>query len=373
MGNRPLEMFTEKHMEDLRVKGYTVVENVLTNEDADRYRGMYSDWLETFKGTWPHSIKSLIQRYKVGHMEPTWAVRLKAKKVFEEVWGTEKLLSSMDAIAIGRPPEDGEEDFQSPGRHWLHIDQGPEREGLHAYQGAVYLETADEDDWAFEAIEGTHEYHDRYYEESDYGIMKRKDNPTWRFKNLRDEDIEFFTEERGLKRTRVTAPKGGMILWDSRLVHANSRVIKGRKNPGRWRYVVFVCMTPAKWADKESLQTKQMAYEELRMTTHWPSNGLGLFAEKLPPYAPEDPNPLTEHPPSARTKEAKQLAGVLPYPESMDDSKVMEAPKFRLDFLKTVHPQVIDFGNDEAFLRRRMITLSVFAILMAVSVYYWVL
>ncbi|XP_046556715.1 uncharacterized protein LOC124265906 [Haliotis rubra] len=327
-------MITARHRDELRVKGYTVVENVLTNEESDKYRGMYCDWLATFNGTWPHSSKSLIQRYKVGQMEPTWAVRLKAKKVFEEIWGTERLLSSMDAIAIGRPPEDGTEDFLSPGKPWLHTDQSQAREGLHAYQGAVYLETVDEDDWAFEVIESSHEYFDRYYVECDNAIKNRKENPKWRLKSLTDEDVDYFTEEHGLKRKPVPVPKGGVILWDSRLIHANSRPKKGRKNPGRWRFVVMVCMTPAKWTDEESLEKKRKVYDEMLMTGHWPSNGIHIFSETLPPDAAKDPNPLIEHPPSARTKEAKQLAGVLPYESSADDDGVMATPKFRLEFME---------------------------------------
>ncbi|XP_067659595.1 uncharacterized protein [Haliotis asinina] len=327
-------MITDRHREELRAKGYTVVENILTNEESDKYREMYCDWLATFNGTWPHSSKSLIQRYKVGQMEPTWAVRLKAKKVFEEIWGTEKLLSSIDAIAIGRPPEDGKEAFLSPGQHWLHLDQGPVREGLHAYQGAVYLETVDEGDWAFEVIEGSHEHFDRYYVECDNAIKNRKENPKWRLKLLSDEDVDYFTKERGLKKKTVPVQKGGMILWDSRLIHANSRPVKGRKNPGRWRFVVFVSMTPAKWTDEESLEKKRKVYDEMLMTGHWSSNGINIFSEALPPDAAKDPNPLTEHPPSAKTKEAKQLAGVLPYDSSAEDDDVMAAPKFRLELME---------------------------------------
>ena len=51
----------------------------------------------------------------------------------------------------GRPPEDGEESFYNEDTGgWLHLDQTARRRGLHAYQGAVYLETADHDDWTFE-------------------------------------------------------------------------------------------------------------------------------------------------------------------------------------------------------------------------------
>lgn len=59
-------------------------------------------------------------------------------------------LTNLSGLFPGRPPEDGEEDFHSDNRGWLHVDQSPKRSGLHAFQGAVYLEHADEDDWTFE-------------------------------------------------------------------------------------------------------------------------------------------------------------------------------------------------------------------------------
>ena len=70
--------------------------------------------------------------------------------MFAQLWGTEELLTSIDAVAIGRPPEQGGEQFHGPDQSWLHIDQGAGRVGLHAYQGGVYLETANLDDWVFE-------------------------------------------------------------------------------------------------------------------------------------------------------------------------------------------------------------------------------
>ena len=51
---------------------------------------------------------------------------------------------------MGRPPEEGQEAFCSEDTRWLHIDQSARREGLHAYQAAVYLERVDEDDWTLE-------------------------------------------------------------------------------------------------------------------------------------------------------------------------------------------------------------------------------
>lgn len=51
--------------------------------------------------------RSVIQTYRVGHFEASWEARLRAKAVFQAVWGTEKLLSSVDGIAIAKPPQNG--------------------------------------------------------------------------------------------------------------------------------------------------------------------------------------------------------------------------------------------------------------------------
>lgn len=60
-------------------------------------------------------------------------------------------LTIMFQWRAGRPPEEGEESFYNEDTGgWLHLDQTSRRQGLHAYQGAVYLETANHDDWTFE-------------------------------------------------------------------------------------------------------------------------------------------------------------------------------------------------------------------------------
>jgi len=244
-------LVTEQNFIDLKVKGYTVVPNVLTPVECDETIGQYKEWLSQFgKDDWPQTRHSLIQAYNTGHMRPTWFVRLKAAQVFQEVWGTDKLLTSFDAIAIGRPPEEGEEAFQKPDSHWLHVDQSAFRIGLHAYQGAVYLEESCEDDWTMHLMEGSHNHFNLIYENSPKARITSNINGYW---GVKKEDIKKM-EDRGCAIKRVPVPKGGIVLWDSRLIHANARPLEGRKNPGRWRYCVFVSMTPAIWASKEDMR-----------------------------------------------------------------------------------------------------------------------
>lgn len=238
--------------------------------------------------------------------------------LFKQLWRTEKLLTSLDAVAIGRPPENGEEEFWSPDQSWLHCDQSADREGLHAYQGAVYLEHCDEDDWTFEVIEGSHKHFDDFMEK----LQKM------RCVKVLKEDLEWFAE-RGCHRKRVACPKGGLVLWDSRLVHANARPVKGRAHPDRWRYVVFVCMTPAAWASEKDIELKVGAYNNLHLTGHWASMGINVFPSKLSEGSVEAANPLEKLPDVATSELAQRLAGVLSYEETAEDEFSQNIPKYR--------------------------------------------
>ncbi|GFN85096.1 phytanoyl-coa dioxygenase phyh [Plakobranchus ocellatus] len=303
-------MFTEENRAELSSKGVTVVPSVISEVDCDRHQQYFRDWLSKFpSGQWPQSNNSLIQSYKSGHLQPAWEARLAAKPVFAEIWGTKKLLSSMDAIAIGRPPEEGEEKFWSPDNNTLHVDQKADRVGLHAYQGAVYLEECAEDDWTFEVIEGSHKHFDQFMEQTGQ----------WRCRNVKSPDLAWF-EGKGCYRRRVPCPKGGMVLWDSRLFHSSARPLEGRQHPGRWRFVVFVCMTPSAWATPSDLETKRKAYTDLELTKHWPSQRVRIFTGEIDPEQAKDPIEMHVLPEVAKTDEARRLAGVLPYGEENDDS-----------------------------------------------------
>ena len=96
--------FTEDNRQELEVKGYTVVKNVLTDQECRDHISQYKQWLLTnfAKGEFPLTAHSLIQRYAIGHLETTWQVRLKSRDVFAQRWGPNRLLSRVDAVAIGK-------------------------------------------------------------------------------------------------------------------------------------------------------------------------------------------------------------------------------------------------------------------------------
>lgn len=222
------------------------------------------------------------------------------------MWGTEKLLTSFDGIAIGQPDEhyataETDKYYREGEALGLHIDQSSQRQGLHAYQGAVYLETADEDDSCFRVLTSSHKYTEEFY------TIYPFDRPT-EFRDLNDEEIEWFINK-GCEYKRIPAPKGGVVVWDSRLVHDGAKPKIGRRHPERWRRVNFVSMTPAIWANQSDLDVKKTAMDSLRTTRHWSSQGSTMFRE-FPKYPGLD---LETVPEITKTEEIQRLAGLLKY------------------------------------------------------------
>lgn len=195
-----------------------------------------------------------------------------------------------------------------PDENWFHLDQGGQRQGLHAYQGAVYLEETTETDHCFRVLENSHTYHKDFFENFPKAFEKsRKDE----FLRLNKTQKSWYYA-RGCGKTKIPVPKGGMVLWDSRTVHDNCKPEHGRTNQDRWRFVIFVSMTPAIWAKPDDLAKKYEAYENLLVTSHWSSQGIKTFK----PYnvkRKEKSVTIENMPEVARTKEAQLLFGIQPY------------------------------------------------------------
>ena len=281
---------------DLEERGVAVIPNVISSQDCDQYIEELRSWLATFgEGRFPDNIHSLIHGYGIAHHSAVWKARLKAKAVFAELWDTQKLHSSIDGVAIGRPPE---KDEDSNGK--LHLDQGPSKKGLHAYQGAVHLEECTEEDWCISVIEKSHKLHDEYF--SKFPTKSKSD-----FCTLTEPAKKWFSEQ-GCAITRISVPKGGIVLWDSRTVYASAPPRQGRTNKDKWRFVTFVSMTPAIWSSKEDNEERLHGYQTMRSSRHWSSQGFKLYGVRKP--TKWDIRELQE---VAKTTEARLLVGDLEY------------------------------------------------------------
>ncbi|XP_028417194.1 putative phytanoyl-CoA dioxygenase [Dendronephthya gigantea] len=271
----------------LNTHGYAVVPNVLSSQECDHIIEQAWEWL--FKlGTginrgdpktwtnerWPSNFNGIIQRYRIGHAPFIWKARTNPNVigVFKEIWGTGELLTSFDAMCILRPAE-MVEDLEYT-QSWFHTDQSPKKKGFHCVQGVLNLEEAFTEDAGFACYPGSHSLHQELFQRNN------EYNSEMDFNIISKDDLEWVEHNKGLVPTRIPAPKGSFVVFDSRLLHCNVPANVPRQNP-RWRYTLYICMTPRAWADQNTLQARVKAFRNQQMTTHWPHH-LGLF--------PDDPD-----------------------------------------------------------------------------------
>ena len=49
-----------------------------------------------------------------------------------------------------------------------------------------------------------------------------------------------------------------------------------------WRHVVYACYQPRRFAKPDDLRLKAEAWDEYRVTTHWPARNIALFPKSQP-------------------------------------------------------------------------------------------
>jgi hypothetical protein len=80
-------------------------------------------------------------------------------------------------------------------------------------------------------------------------------------------DLDFLLEKQ-VRFVKVNSPKGSLILFDSRSIHSGYLTEKVRKDP-KFRYVIYVSLTPAIRAKKADLEMKKQAVLRGATTSHW--------------------------------------------------------------------------------------------------------
>ncbi|CAM9106687.1 unnamed protein product, partial [Ectocarpus sp. 13 AM-2016] len=219
---------------------------------------------------WPKSAgHGILVNYKIGQAPFVGDVRMNAnvRKVFGGLWGTEDLTTSFDGVCVMRPPKLTKCRFQpSLAKSWLHTDQSKETVGkvptMHGWQciqGGVNLEASGEGDGCFRVLSGSHLLH-----AAAPWVGTSKD-----WYKLSESDFKWY-QEQGCVDLLVTAPKGSITLWDSRVIHANTNLVRGREHP-RFRYTTFVCMTPRSQVSSRDAKRRRDAFKNDRTTSHLPS------------------------------------------------------------------------------------------------------
>ncbi|KXS22236.1 hypothetical protein M427DRAFT_50574 [Gonapodya prolifera JEL478] len=231
-------------------------EKPVTRADSDSWKGL---------GKLLPMHGMLWQWYGLGHAQAIWEVRQNARVVapFEKLWDREAndLLVSFDGVGFCPPPETtGRGWFR--GNTWYHADQSFTRVGFECVQSWVTACDVEEGDATLAFLEGSHKLFAEAAKE-----FKLKDKGDWH--KLTEEEEEWYANKCPPK--RIKCAKGSMVLWDSRTIHCGGEPVKARASP-HTRCVAYVCYAPRTKCAPKMLEKRKRAFEDLRMTSHWPAN-----------------------------------------------------------------------------------------------------
>ncbi len=281
----------------LDVMGYAVVPGVFSEMECRRIRAAQWAWVEattqhrvsrtnpkTWKlGYWVPCTRRIIQHCGVGQSDAAWLARtnLNAVRVFAGVYGDDKLTVSYDGMNLGPAPEltlndDGKTRAPWPqDGDWMHTDQSPYRKGRRCIQGFGTFEEVDgQCDATLMVIPRSHLTHKDLVTKHGIapvlgGKQAGKRNTTDWYKFSEDDLAAVEGNNWRARRVRVSAPKGSIVLWDSRTDHQACAPVKGRKIP-RQRNIVYLCYQPVKGMTDRQRARKVAAALNNRTTTHYP-------------------------------------------------------------------------------------------------------
>ena len=317
---------TEKYITDidnlkntLDEYGVAIIPSVLDeNECVAMEDGMWNT-LETWTNTWdlpitrdnPESWRNirdlfpkhsmLIQQWGLGHAQFIWNLRQNPKcaNIFAKLWNCDvnDLLVSFDGASFHMPSE-----ITKIGWHrqtWFHTDQSYLRNEFECIQSWVTAFDVNEGDATLAFLEKSHKYHKDF---ATHFNMKSKDN--W-YKLNDDKELEFY-KNMGCEEKYITCPRGSMVFWDSRTIHCGVEPRRTRVKQN-FRCVVYLCYIPRMMSNEKELKKKVKAFEEMRMTSHWP-NKIKLFP-KMPRTYGAEVKEISELPSPIINELGRRLAG----------------------------------------------------------------
>ena len=245
-----------KAKEELRTKGYTVINNVLDEEEINEYKSEFVKWLNSVDGLREvHNLidfNGIFKHHEVGNQRFAWLVRTNPKiiNIFKELWGTDELVTSFDGCCYYPKDYVGQE------RYWTHSDQSSRKKGVYCYQSFVSLTSNSER--TLQVYEGTHLCHEKYFE-----TMNIDEPRDW---NIIDQDYIKQYED---KKRVLNVKAGDLVVWESRTFHQN---LCGSTDCNEERLIQYLCYLPKeREGNTEREQRYRKRYFETRRTTsHWP-------------------------------------------------------------------------------------------------------
>ena len=245
--------------EEVRAKGYAVIENVISPDQVATLRRMFFDWYESIPDLAqlhptinPHHI---FKYHRAGHQPAMWQMRVWVAPFWRAFYDTENVTTSFDGCCFV-PLECATRD-----RLWTHTDQRVDDSRFKCVQGLVALTSNKER--TLVVYPGSHKFH-AHFGTTVTDPKKRKKS----FVRAPQSYLDHLAEAHGIRPLALEIPAGAIALWDSRLLHQNRYGEPGSEQ----RLVLYSCMRPRDGKKNTDAQRKKRRryLDARRMTSHWP-------------------------------------------------------------------------------------------------------
>lgn len=281
------------YLRDLEEQGYCVIPQVLSTSEAELlYQRVWHEFIEkawpkcrmddrsNWKEEFPIHDKYGIFKGPAGQTQVMWDLRQDPRivDVFAQIWNTNDLVVSMDGLSLMCPPEIRKGGFDP----WPHVDQSINDNGEHKnnppfgfvsesslktnpynIQGQFLFEDSFDGDGGFYCIPKSHLRFDEFAPK----LKEEANIESWAYNNKFL--MDFFNgakDELGnaYSMKHVTAPRGSLILWDSRTVHWNQYPSENRPHSEspRVRMVGYLLYLPKARLTDEARMLRKEAFEK---------------------------------------------------------------------------------------------------------------
>jgi hypothetical protein len=298
----------EKDLEEL---GYCIIPRLLSDAETEvLYQRVWHEYIEkawprckmddrsNWKESFPIQNQWAIFAGPAGQTQVMWDLRQDPRivNIFRQIWcaDSDELIVSMDGLSLICPPEIREGSVEP----WPHVDQAVlrssdivhnntpppdfESESLmktkpFTIQGQFLFEDSFDGDGGFYCIPGSHLRFDQFASHlqwlSEYNLS---DDELIRARNeYLEEFFTYYQDSAGhpYQMKHVTAPRGSLILWDSRTLHWNQFPEKDRppSDKPKVRMVGYLCYVPKERLTDEGSALRKKAFETGISTGHNPS------------------------------------------------------------------------------------------------------
>ena len=246
----------ENYIKELKTNGYTIIPNILTENEIETAKQLFKDWKKTVPNhdklhdvCDPHGI---YKHHEIGHQQHAWFIRTrpKVKSAFATLWETDDLVVSFDGTCWIPKNCSKRDNF------WCHSDQSPLIDKFVCAQGFVSL--TDNKERTLIIWKNTHKIHSKYLQ------LENKKNLKSNWQKIPPEHEKLLLP----LKTKLNVPAGSLVLWDSRIFHQNQY---GKPNSEE-RIVQYVCMLPKNSEKNTAMMKKKRRdyFKNRRTTSHWP-------------------------------------------------------------------------------------------------------